>query len=130
MEMFMRSYPNEWVSQSIMHKLGVGKGSSGVTHELNEKNQGNYHYTIGPYSDPVLHINPGDRVIVETSDAFEGKIKNESDKPSELLQMPYLNPQSGPIYIEGAEKGDAIAVHIESMLPRGPQPRGTCCMIE
>jgi acetamidase/formamidase len=130
MEMFMRSYPNEWIEQSIMHKLGVGKGSSGVTHELNESNQGSYHYTMGPYSDPVLHIKPGDRVIVETSDAFEGKIKSESDKPSELLQMPFLNPQSGPIWVEGAEKGDALAVHIESMLPRGPQPRGTCCMIE
>jgi acetamidase/formamidase len=31
--------------------------------------------------------------------------------------------------IEGAEKGDVIAVLIESMVPRGPNPRGTCCMI-
>ena len=31
--------------------------------------------------------------------------------------------------VKGAEKGDVIAVHIESMLPRGSNPRGTCCLI-
>ena len=30
-------------------------------------------YTIGPYSDPVLQIEPGDRVVVETVDTFEGR---------------------------------------------------------
>jgi amidase len=130
MEMIMRSYPNEWVSKSIMYAKGVGGGSSGVTHELTEAMQGTYHYTIGPYSDPVLHIKPGDRVVVETQDAFEGKIKSEKDVPSEILEMPWLNPQCGPIMIEGAEKGDVLAVHIEKMVPRGAQPRGTCCMIK
>ena len=43
--------------------------------------------------------------------------------------MPFVNPQNGPIMVEGAEKGDALAVHIESMAPRGDNPRGTCAMI-
>jgi acetamidase/formamidase len=43
--------------------------------------------------------------------------------------MPFVNPQNGPIMVEGAEPGDALAVHIESMLPRGENPCGTCCMI-
>jgi len=85
---------------------------------------------MGPYSDPVLHIRPGDRVVIETRDAFEGVIRNETDKPSDLLRMPFLNPQNGPIMVEGAEKGDALAVYIESMVPRGENPRGTCCLIE
>ena len=130
METVMRSYPNDWVADSIMHRKGVGGGSSGVTHELTEETQGTYLYTIGPYADPVLSIEPGDRVIVETRDAFEGKITSESDVPSELLEVPFLNPQCGPIFVTGAEKGDVLAVHIESMAPRGPQPRGTCCMIK
>ena len=33
------------------------------------------------------------------------------------------------VEVEGAEKGDAIAVYIESMVPRGANPRGTCCLI-
>jgi amidase len=118
-----------WIDSSIMRIQGVAKGRPGATHELTEAKQGTYHYTMGPYSQPVLHIKPGDRVIVQTRDAFEGAIKTEQDKPSEILRIPFLNPQNGPIMIEGAEKGDTVAVHIESMTPRGAQPRGTCCMI-
>jgi acetamidase/formamidase len=84
---------------------------------------------MGPYSDPVMHVKPGDRIVVETRDAFEGAIKTEHDKVTEKCTMPFLNPQNGPIMIEGAEKGDAVAVYIESMVPRGENPRGTCAMI-
>lgn len=119
----------EWLTRSIVARRGAGQGRKPKTHHLTEEKQGQYHYTMGPYSDPVLHIKPGDVVVVETRDAFEGKIRSEQDKPTELLQMPFLNPQNGPIMVEGAEKGDALAVYIESMVPRGPNPRGTCCMI-
>lgn len=119
-----------WLDSSIMHTRGIARGKQGTTHELTEAKQGKYHYTMGPYSAPVLHIRPGDRVVVETRDAFEGAIKTEQDLPSQKLQMPFLNPQNGPIMIEGAEKGDVVAVHIEKMTPRGPQPLGTCCMIQ
>jgi amidase len=118
-----------WLQQSIMMQRGVGAAREPAVHHLTEKMQDTYHYTIGPYSQPVLHIKPGDRVIVETRDAFEGKIREETDKPSELLNVPFLNPQNGPIMVEGAEKGDVIAVHIESMSPRGEDPHGFCCMI-
>ena len=119
----------KWLEQSIMHTRGVAKGQVGVTHELGEERQGTFHYTIGPYSEPVMVIKPGDRVIVDTRDAFEGKIVTEQDLPSAKLRVPFLNPQNGPIMIEGAEKGDVVAVYIESMLPRGANPRGTCCLI-
>lgn len=119
-----------WIDSSIMSTRGVARGQGGKTHHLTEERQGAYHYTIGPYSEPVLRVKPGDRIVIETRDAFEGAIKTEADRPKELLRLPFLNPQNGPIIVEGAEKGDALAVHIESMEPRGPQPRGTCCLIE
>ena len=119
MEMISRQYPNDWVNNSIMYKRGVGKGSSGVTHHLTEDVQGTYIYTMGPYSDPVMTIKPGDQVVVETRDAFEGAIKTEQDKPSEILKMPFLNPQAGPIMIEGAEPGDAVARHVAMDLVGG-----------
>jgi acetamidase/formamidase len=118
-----------WLSTSIMRTRGVAQGRTPDTHALTEARQGTYHYTIGPYSTPVMQVRPGDRVIVETRDAFEGKVKTEQDLPSKVLSMPFVNPQSGPILIEGAEKGDVVAVYIESMAPRGPNPRGTCAMI-
>jgi len=98
-------------------------------HHLTEQLQGTYHYTIGPYADPVLRIQPGDIVVVDTQDAFGGKITDESTLPSQVLTMPYVNPQSGPIFVEGAEKGDALAVTIRAIEPRGPQPRGTTCLV-
>jgi amidase len=118
-----------WLAQSIMNRRGLARGRAGQTHLLDEARQGTYHYTIGPYSQPVLTVAPGDRVVVETRDAFEGKVKTTEDLPSRVLTMPFVNPQNGPIMVEGAEKGDVIAVYIESMAPRGPNPRGTCAMI-
>ncbi|APR39964.1 acetamidase/formamidase family protein [Paraburkholderia sp. SOS3] len=118
-----------WLSQSIMYTRGLARGQVGTTHELTEARQGTFHYTMGPYSEPVLHIAPGDRVVVETRDAFDGKIRTEKDLPSQHLKVPFLNPQNGPIMIDGAEKGDVVAVYIESMQPRGDNPRGTCCLI-
>ncbi|WP_374522918.1 acetamidase/formamidase family protein [Hydrogenophaga sp.] len=119
----------DWLKQSIMHKRGVARGQVGQTHELSEARQGTFHYTIGPYSQPVMQVAPGDRIVVDTRDAFDGKIQTEQDLPSQKLRVPFLNPQSGPIMIDGAEKGDVVAVYIESMLPRGANPRGTCCLI-
>ncbi|MGF6535578.1 MULTISPECIES: acetamidase/formamidase family protein [Paraburkholderia] len=119
----------KWLEESIMMKRGVGADREPVEHHLTEELQKTYHYTIGPYSQPVLHVKPGDRIVVETRDAFEGKIKEETDKPSQVLQVPFLNPQNGPIMIEGAEKGDVVAVYIEKMAPRGDDPHGFCCMI-
>ena len=119
----------KWLEESIMMKRGVGADREPVEHHLIEEMQKTFHYTIGPYSQPVLHVKPGDRVVVDTRDAFEGKIKSETDKPSQVLTVPFLNPQNGPIMIEGAEKGDVVAVYIEKMSPRGDDPHGFCCMI-
>jgi acetamidase/formamidase len=118
-----------WLKKSIMVKRGVAKGKPGNKHTITEKEQGKYHYVYGPYANPVIHVEPGAVITVETHDAFEGKIKKTTDKPSKILNFPYLNPQNGPIYVEGAKKGDTLAVYIKSIKPRGKQPVGTTCLI-
>lgn len=118
-----------WLESSYMARKGVARGRPGDTHELTEARQGKYQYVYGPYAAPVLHIRPGDIVVAETQDAFEGAIRSESDKPSELLTFPFLNPNCGPIAVEGAERGDVLCVHIHSIEPRGPQPVGTTALI-
>lgn len=118
-----------WLKKSIMVKRGVAKGKPGNKHTITEKEQGEYHYVYGPYANPVIHVEPGAVITVETHDAFEGKIKKTTDKPSKILNFPYLNPQNGPIYLEGAKKGDTLAVYIKSIKPRGKQPVGTTCLI-
>lgn len=112
-----------------MARKGVAGGREGARHTITIEDQGRFHYVYGPYVDPVLTVAPGAVVTVETHDAFEGKVTSESDKPSEILNFPFLNPQTGPIAVEGAEKGDCLAVHIRSIKPRGAQPVGTTCLI-
>jgi acetamidase/formamidase len=118
-----------WPDSSYMARRGVGSGRTGEQHRLGVAEQGKYHYVYGPYADPVLRIQPGDTVEVETQDAFEGAIRSEADLPSRVLNMPFVNPQNGPIAVEGAAKGDVLAVEILSILPRGPQPAGTTALI-
>lgn len=118
-----------WFETSIMARKGVSGGAQGAAHTIRIEDQGAFHYVYGPYAKPVLEVEPGAVVTVETHDAFEGKITAESDKPSAILNFPYLNPQTGPIAVRGAKKGDCLAVRILSIIPRGPQPVGTTCLI-
>lgn len=111
-----------WYESSIMNQKGVAKGQAGERHRLSIEDHEQFHYVYGPYAKPLLEVEPGAVITVETHDAFEGQITSEQDKPSEKLNFPYLNPQSGPIYVRGAEKGDALAVRIISIKPGARSP--------
>ena len=73
-----------------MVQRGVANGKPGAKHDLTEAVQGQYSYVYGPYAEPVLWVEPGDFIVAETADAFEGKIKRETDSPSALLNFPFL----------------------------------------
>jgi acetamidase/formamidase len=75
-----------------------------------------YQFVLSRYAEPIARIQPGETVIIYTEDAFGGLITRETDQPSALLG-PYLNPQTGPIFIEGAEPGDTLVVHILDIEP-------------
>ena len=77
---------------------------------------GNYAYVFGPYAEPVARVQPGETVVVHTVDAFRDLLTGEDQAPSSVLG-PYLNPQTGPIYVEGAEPGDTLAVQILDIQP-------------
>ncbi len=75
-----------------------------------------YSYAFSRYVDPVAHVQPGEMVAIYTEDAYTGRITKETDVPS-IVKAPYPNPQTGPIYVEGAEPGDTLAVHIIDIEP-------------
>jgi len=77
---------------------------------------GPYSYAFSRYVDPVAHVQPGETVVMYTEDAFTGKITKVTDVPS-VVKGPYPNPQTGPIYVDGAEVGDTLAVHIINIEP-------------
>ena len=76
---------------------------------------GEWSYVIGPYAKPVASVADGETFIVETADAFENRIDSPKADITKLIIMPYVNPLAGPIYVEGAEKGDTLAVTVHSI---------------
>ena len=74
-----------------------------------------YKYLFSPYDTPMAHINPGDTVVFHTNDAATGRIQTTEDLPSIVMVGAPPNPLTGPVYIEGAKPGDALAVTIESI---------------
>jgi acetamidase/formamidase len=72
---------------------------------------GRHHHVLGPYAEPIASVRPGETVIVHTVDCFDGRLTREDQLPSAVLG-PHLNPVTGPIWIDGAEPGDTLAVEI------------------
>jgi acetamidase/formamidase len=75
-----------------------------------------YAWTFGGY-EPVMRIRPGDVLDVFTEDAFGGRIRSSADLPSKTITYPFINPQTGPFYVEGAEPGDTLAIHLIAVEP-------------
>jgi amidase len=68
---------------------------------------------------PVAQVRPGEIFVVETEDSRGGRTRTpETTTPEFLIEMRrrgyHGNPVTGPIYVEGAEPGDTLAVHIHS----------------
>jgi acetamidase/formamidase len=75
-----------------------------------------YAWTFGGV-DPVMKVAPGDVLELWTDDCFTSLVATVDDLASEKIVFPFLNPQTGPFYVEGAEPGDTIALHFISIEP-------------
>jgi acetamidase/formamidase len=75
-----------------------------------------YAFTFGGVA-PVRKVMPGTVLRLWTEDAFGGNIRSTTDLPSAKLTMPFVNPQTGPFYVEGAEVGDTLALHLVDLSP-------------
>jgi acetamidase/formamidase len=75
-----------------------------------------YAWTFGGAA-PVARIKPPAILEVFTEDAFAGRVRSENDLVTQVCEFPFVNPQTGPFYIEGAQPGDTVAVHFVSIEP-------------
>jgi acetamidase/formamidase len=75
-----------------------------------------YVYTFGGAA-PAAKVRPGTVMRLWSEDAFNGAITTVNDLASEKLDRNRLNPQTGPFYLEGAEPGDTLAIHIVELTP-------------
>ena len=75
-----------------------------------------------PMTSPLLRVEPGELFEVETFDASTGYFKTEDDKAIPALRPgfdrvpPLANPIAGPIWVEGAQRGDVLVVAIEEIV--------------
>ncbi|MDA0732977.1 MAG: hypothetical protein BZY73_06410 [SAR202 cluster bacterium Casp-Chloro-G3] len=73
----------------------------------------NLIYFLEPDTPPVITIDSGEELMVETWDAFEGI------RDPKLLEAKSLKgPAIGPIHVNGAEPGDALRVEFISIVPK------------
>jgi acetamidase/formamidase len=72
--------------------------------------------------EPLLRVRPGELFVIETYDASTGYFKSPADKANPALRPgfdrfpPLANPIGGPVYLEGAERGDTLVVVIDEIL--------------
>jgi len=61
---------------------------------------------------PAARVPDGGRVELDTADCFAGQIHAGGGTP-ESIDWGRINPATGPVYVEGAEPGDALSVFVE-----------------
>ena len=73
-------------------------------------------YTFGG-AEPVASVAPGTLISTRTRDAFAGVLQHPGQLLSQVADSRFLNPQTGPFFVEGAQPGDTVAVHFVDIVP-------------
>jgi amidase len=73
-------------------------------------------WAFEPELEPVLEVDPGDVVTLETNDCFTGQIQSAADLVTEI-DFARVNGATGPIAVRGAEPGDSLVVELLEVKP-------------
>lgn len=66
----------------------------------------------------VARAEPGDLIVIETRDALDSDLTLDSNADDlAAVDLNYVHPMTGPIFIEGAERGDVLAITLEDIAP-------------
>ncbi|SRR6056297_1754166 len=69
---------------------------------------------------PVLRVAPGQAITFDIQDASGGQIsRNSTADVFATYDDENINPVTGPVFVDGAEVGDALVVTLESYAPSG-----------
>ena len=76
---------------------------------------------------PVAHVKPGQQFILETRDGLDSEFDfNSTAADVAAVNLNLCHPLTGPVYIEGAKRGDAIAVTVVDIAPDEFGPPRSC----
>ncbi|MFN3652702.1 MAG: acetamidase/formamidase family protein [Armatimonadota bacterium] len=79
-------------------------------------------YAFDSRDEPLLRVRSGETVEIETYDASTGFFRTPHDRaipanrPGFDRSPPLANPIGGPVWVEGAERGDTLAITIEEIV--------------
>ena len=105
----------QWITIPPLRRVGDGATIPPVDVVEYRPTPEQYVWTFGGAA-PSHRIRPGTALRLWTEDAFSGRIRRTSDGPGSL-DMTQVNPQTGPFFVEGAEPGDTLAIHIVDLVP-------------
>ena len=72
------------------------------------------HYAIKP----AARVKPGQQFVLETRDGLDSDLTfNSTPADVAAVNLNNCHPLTGPVYIEGAKRGDAIAVTVVDIAP-------------
>jgi len=83
-----------------------------------DEKHGTCHNRWHPDIKAAATANPGDVAIFETRDAFDGPFKWETGpKGVAGANLNEIHPLTGPLFVNGSERGDVLAVTILDVVP-------------
>ena len=85
------------------------------------------HNRFHPGIAPICAVAPGEEILLETRDAFDGQLPPGSDD-RDIARMDggRVHPLTGPLWIEGAAPGDGLEIEF---LDITPEAHGVSCIL-
>ncbi|MEM7023305.1 MAG: acetamidase/formamidase family protein [Pseudomonadota bacterium] len=98
---------SKWQTQVVLNKQG--------DHCVDDSNCFNRYHPDIP---EAVRAKPGDMIILHTRDALDSDLTLESNADDlAAADLNLVHPMTGPVYIEGAERGDVLAVTLVDIEP-------------
>jgi len=77
------------------------------------------HNRWHPDIPPILEVDPGEEVVLQTRDASDGQIKpGMTVADLDHLDSKVAHPLTGPVYINGAKPGDLLEIEYLDIVPQ------------
>jgi formamidase len=76
------------------------------------------HNRFHPDIQPILEVDPGEEVVIETRSAADNQLRRDSTAADLLATSPNrAHPLTGPIAVKGAEPGDLLEIEFLEVTP-------------
>ena len=77
--------------------------------------EGNHsHFVFGPKIRPAMSASRSEVIKIETQDCYQGQITDDPATHNQLLNEKQI-PVTGPVYVDDADIGDVLCVHIQQI---------------